>query len=128
MKKAKFWMCQIVMVAIVGLVLGSPALAHNDNDDDGFDDYKWHEKFEKKFGKKYAKLYDKLSDKKPAKYARKHAKLEKKYEKKLAKHYRKHPEVHPTGGVSTFVPAPEPEPTCVDTIQRVNGAFMTVCL
>ncbi len=27
MKKAKFWLSQIIMVAIVSLVLGSPALA-----------------------------------------------------------------------------------------------------
>ncbi len=123
MKRAKFWMCQIVIVAIVGLALGSPALAHND---DGFDDYKWHKKFDKKWDKKMAKLSNKLSDK-PVKYARKHDKLQKKYEKKLAKHYSKHPEFHPTGGV--FTPPPAPETTsCVDTVQRVNGAFVTVCL
>ena len=137
MKKAKFWMLQIAMVAIVGLVLGSPVLAHDDDDDgfddvmgslvlahddddDGFDDVKWHQKFEKKFAKKYDKLYDKLSDDdiEDDKYAKKYAKLESKYIKKLAKHDAKH---HPYGD-SGSVSDPVPDPV-VDTGGCVGAAF-----
>ena len=119
MRKAKFWVFQIAMVAIVSLVLGSPVLAHNDDfDDDAFNEDKWHQKFEKKFTKKFDKLYDKFLDEDidEDKYDKKHAKLEAKYKKKMAKHMSKH---HGSDTVSVSTP-PAPDSTPCGTMDPVT--------
>jgi len=61
MEKAKFWLIQIVMVAFVGMVFGSPVMAHGDRG------HKW--------GKKWSERKAYKAEKKDARY---HKKMERK--------------------------------------------------
>ncbi len=112
MKKAKFWMLQIAMVAIVGLVMGgSPVLADHNFDDNAWHD-KWQVKKDKKEDKHKAKLEkirakydgDKLM-KKETKELEKFSKWEAKHEAKKEKHNAKY---HVDATVS------DPVLTCAD--------------
>lgn len=92
MKKTNIWLIQLTLVAMFGLVMGSPAFAHKKESSDT----KWHEKLDKKYEKKMAKHPDKAE------------KWEKKYNKKLAKHNAK----HHAEDVTDIPPASNPEPVC----------------
>ena len=129
MRKTKFWLIQIMMVAIVSLVLGSPVFADDDDDDDdgrrsyqqwkyddddddddGFNDEKWHARLDK--------WYDRKMYKRPGKAA----KWERKYDRKLARHNAKY-----HGSETVLEPAPEPTPdptNCVTTPQMNPLTFM----
>ncbi len=87
MKKAKFWLAQIAMVAIVSLAFGSPVFA----DDENFDDTKWHENL------------DAWLDKKVTGQPEKSAHWQEVFDSKLAEH---NAEFHPDD--------PNPDPTCED--------------
>jgi hypothetical protein len=71
MQKAKFWLTQIVMVAFVGLVFGSPVMAHSDRGhgwskkSSNYKAYK-AEKYHKKLDRKISK-YDYLIKKQEVK-------------------------------------------------------------
>ncbi len=106
MRKTNFWLVQILMVAIVGLVMGgSPALA--------FDDAKWHAMYDKKV----AKHIDKNGS----------------WAKKLAKHEAKY---HPSGTdpydggsgstVGGSTPTPPASTNCVTILQMNPLTFMLV--
>jgi hypothetical protein len=57
MEKTKFWLIQIVMVAFVSLVFGSPVMAHGDRD------HKWSKKSSKRKAYKAEKFHKKLDRK-----------------------------------------------------------------
>ncbi len=100
MKTAKFWLVQIVMVAIVSLAFGSPVFA----DKSDAKDQKWHEKLEKKFNKKMEKHPEKAD------------KWQEKYDKKLAKHNAKHHADDPGPVCSQETPELCNPDTCVEPI------------
>jgi len=136
MKKAKFWMFQLMMLAMFSLVFGSPAFADNDHGKrwhqkshhdyyDGFKDQRWHDKWQAKLDRKTAKYQKKLtkhanhrrSQKWQEKKKIKFAKWQEKHEKKLARHNAKyHADIVPT-------PAPTSEPVCISWFNGVCVAF-----
>jgi len=80
MEKAKFWLIQIVMVAFVSLVFGSPVMAHSKGG------YKWDKKWSEHKAQK-AKAYK--AEKRDYRYHKKMDRKITKQEKKIAKHYKK---------------------------------------
>jgi hypothetical protein len=132
MEKAKFWLVQVVMVAFVSLIFGSPVMAHRDG---GHKWSKWsskseykahkaekrdkwlHKKMErniKKYDRKVRNLKNKIAskgDKRSKRWMKyKNRKLNR-YQKKLewytAKYEKHMAEKH---GVVEEEPVPEPEP------------------
>ena len=126
MKKAKYWLFSIAMVAFVSLVLGPPVMAHGDKSskrwhgNNSHNSKKWDHKFHKKMKRdiakqvrkiyKYEKKIEKASNRKNSKrwmkrLDRKHAWNKRKHawlEEKLARHNEKY---HAAASVEE---APEP--------------------
>lgn len=130
MNTLKFWLVQIISVALIGLVFGGvPAFAGDD-----LDDQKWHDKWQDKWDKKIAK-----HDKKMAKHADKknyeqwHDKMnakmtrwQDKFDRKMAKHYAKH---HADDGTGPSCSRETPDLcTTVELCEGAGGMWFNGCM